>query len=225
MKYRADIDGLRALAVLLVIFNHYGFGLSGGYVGVDVFFVISGFVITIGIYPRIKANNFTYSQFWYARIRRLMPALFLVLFISSLIFSIILVPSDLLLFSKNLLAANFSLSNFYIWSEYGGYFSGNAQEAPLLHTWSLAVEEQFYILWPICLVLLCKLFSGPRLLLVLICSTVAFIFVSQYGVERTIAAAYYLLPTRVFELLLGCSVAIYLSEFKHPKQKETNLKI
>lgn len=211
MHYRTDIDGLRALAVLLVIINHFGFGFEGGFIGVDVFFVISGFVITLGIYPQILAKNFRYNNFWYKRIRRLMPVLFAVLATSLIVFTLILTPHDMALFLKSVIAVNFSLSNIYLWREYGGYFEGSSQLAPMLHTWSLSVEEQFYFFWPITLVLLHKWLPSKWLMATLFLGFIISIYISQLGALKTISAAYYLMPTRFFELLCGAMLAILLT--------------
>ena len=213
MKYRPDIDGLRALAVLLVFLDHFKFGFSGGFVGVDVFFVISGFVITLSIYPKIKQGKFKYSDFWYRRIRRLLPVLSTVLLTSILVFAFILLPSDLTLFLKNIVAVVFSVSNIFIWREYGGYFSANAQEAPMLHTWSLAVEEQYYLFWPLFLLILCRLIRNPKkLLTTCLILFLGSTYLSQFLVTKTIGAAYYLLPSRFFEVLCGSWIAILFSE-------------
>lgn len=163
MNYRSDIDGLRALAVGLVILNHVGFSFfSGGYIGVDVFFVISGFLITAIIYPKIVENNFKFSWFLSRRIKRLMPVLLFVTFITMLVFSLILLPQDLVKYYRSVIWVLLYGANFFFWREYGGYFDGGSQEAPLLHTWSLAVEEQYYLLWPVMLVFAIKFLGIKR---------------------------------------------------------------
>ena len=143
--YRSYIDGLRALAVLPVVFFHAGFPLfRGGYVGVDVFFVISGFLITSIIIKEKNNDNFSLFKFYLRRIRRIIPALFLVT-LFTLPFSIYLMsPQDLDVFSKSIFSVIFFISNFFFWNQ-GGYFGAEAELQPLLHTWSLGVEEQFYI--------------------------------------------------------------------------------
>ncbi|NOT84620.1 MAG: acyltransferase, partial [Methylococcaceae bacterium] len=214
LNYRSDLDGLRAMAVLIVIFNHFKICLSGGFVGVDVFFVISGFVITLGMYPNIINNQFKFGHFWIRRIKRLMPALFLVLFSSTLVFSFLLTPLDLKLALENVIAINFSVSNFYLWTKYGGYFSDNAQEAPFLHTWSLAVEEQYYIVWPFILIFILKTFKKNQLSIVLLLAFLFSLYISQKGVEKSIAGAYFLMPTRFFELLSGSWIAILFNQHK-----------
>ena len=209
MNYRHDIDGLRSLAVLLVILNHAGFSfLPGGFIGVDVFFVISGFLITGIISTSISNKSFSFSDFLARRIKRLMPMLFVVVFVSTVIFSFILLPQDLSKYYRSILWVIFYGGNFFFWREHGGYFNGDSQEAPLLHTWSLAVEEQFYLIWPLILFLLLK-YSGKKLTVIVVgLGCIAATVVSQWGTETTIGAAYYLLPTRFFELMAGAWLAL-----------------
>ncbi|MEY8252470.1 MAG: acyltransferase family protein, partial [Colwellia sp.] len=207
--YRADIDGLRAVAVLLVVIYHSGFSfIPGGYIGVDVFFVISGFLITGILSKEILSGSFTYSAFYKRRIRRLMPALFAVILVTSIVSVFILLPNDLLAYGRSVISVLLSLSNVYFWRENGGYFDGNVQEVPLLHTWSLSVEEQFYLLWPLMLMLVGKFLNTRRFILFLVAITVVGVFFSQWVSEITFGAAYYLLPTRAFELLIGSILAL-----------------
>lgn len=153
LGYRPDIDGLRAIAVLLVLMFHLGLGVPGGYIGVDVFFVISGFLITGIIKREIEQGKFTFAGFYARRARRILPALLAVLMFSSIAALFILLPSELERYAKSVVATLLSVSNFWFWSQ-GGYFGAASEMAPLLHTWTLAVEEQFYVLLPIALVLL-----------------------------------------------------------------------
>ena len=149
--FRSDIDGMRAIAVLSVVLFHMGFkGTPGGYVGVDVFFVLSGFLITQDVINRIDAKNFSIFEFYLRRIRRIFPALFAVLLFSTVAAYFILIPTEFVRYGKSLIGAATSLSNivFYRWD---GYFGAASEETPLLHTWSLGVEEQFYVFWPIIL--------------------------------------------------------------------------
>lgn len=219
MNYRHDIDGLRTIAVGLVILNHAGFTFfSGGFVGVDVFFVISGFLITAIIYPQITENKFEITTFLSRRIKRLMPVLLFVIAVTALVFSFIMLPEDLMRFYRSIVWVVLYGANFFFWIAHGGYFDGGSQEAPLLHTWSLAVEEQYYLLWPIMLILAVKWF-GARItaILSLVLFVAATIF-SQWGTEVTLGAAYYLLPTRFFELLLGSCLAIFWNKLPKPSQ-------
>ena len=149
MKYRKEIDGLRAVAVLPVILFHGGFSVfSGGYIGVDIFFVISGYLITSIILDEKTNNIFSIISFYERRARRILPALSIVLFFTT-IAAFILMPANLLTsYSKSLFSvATFSSNVFFFLTS--GYFSTAADEKPLLHTWSLAVEEQYYIFFPI----------------------------------------------------------------------------
>jgi len=210
LEYRRDIDGLRAVAVVLVIFNHIGFSFfSGGYVGVDVFFVLSGFLITAIIYPMIKENTFSITWFLSRRIKRLMPVLLFVIFITMLVFTFILLPQDLIKFYRSIIWVVLYVANFFFWIEHGGYFDGGSQEAPLLHTWSLAVEEQYYMVWPLMLLFSVRLLGAKVTAYLSIVLFIAATLFSQWGTEVTLGAAYYLLPTRFFELLLGSCLAIF----------------
>jgi len=209
LKYRSDIDGLRTIAVVLVILNHIGLGLfSGGFVGVDVFFVISGFLITAIIYPLIAIKEFSFKWFIARRIKRLMPVLFFVLFVSLVFYSSFMLPKDLLQFYQSILWIIFYGGNFFFWREYGGYFDGGSSEVPLLHTWSLAIEEQYYFIWPIILIVALKFIHKRHMLMFSVALCLITIYLSELGTEITIGAAYYLLPTRFFELLVGSCLAI-----------------
>ena len=147
--YKPHIDGLRALAVLPVIFFHAGFEIfQGGFIGVDIFFVISGYLITNIILKDLKKNTFKISNFYIRRARRILPALFLVT-LSSLIISIFLMSEEeIKFFSRQAISVVLFISNFFFWNN-TGYFNPNSELQPLLHTWSLGVEEQFYIFFPL----------------------------------------------------------------------------
>ena len=221
MKYRAEIDGLRALAVLPVILFHAGFEwFSGGYVGVDVFFVISGYLITSIIISEMVEKKFSIINFYERRARRILPALFFVMAISLPFAWLWLSPSDLKDFGQSLIAVSTFSSNILFWSE-SGYFDTAAELKPLLHTWSLAVEEQYYILFPIFLMLTWPL--GIKWILILL-SIVFFISlgVAQWGAYNSPSAAFFLLPTRGWELLIGVFAAIYLKNNTHFKSNSLN---
>ena len=157
MKYRSDIDGLRALAVLPVILYHAGFDwFSGGFVGVDVFFVISGYLIATIIISEIAEENFSLIDFYERRSRRILPALFFVMFVCLPFSWLWLTPSDLKDFGESLIFVSTFSSNFFFWLE-SGYFNSSVELKPLIHTWSLAVEEQYYILFPVFLMLTWRL--------------------------------------------------------------------
>ena len=153
MHYRKDIDGLRTLAVLPVILFHGGFEwLSGGYIGVDIFFVISGYLITLIILKEKQAGNFSLINFYERRARRILPALFFVLFACLPFAWLWLLPHQLKELGESLLAVTTFSSNILFWQQ-SGYFAAEAELIPLLHTWSLAVEEQFYLLFPLVIIL------------------------------------------------------------------------
>ena len=155
LTYRADIDGLRALAVLAVMLFHARLGCPGGYVGVDIFFVISGFLITSLISKEINADKFSLLTFWERRVRRIYPALFVVVISVIALGCFLFLPSDLGLIGQSVLAQAVLISNVFFWRNMN-YFSSTNDSLPLLHTWSLAVEEQFYILFPLLLLFLAR---------------------------------------------------------------------
>ena len=153
-KYRPEIDGLRAMAVMSVIFFHTGLTvMPGGYVGVDVFFVISGFLITNIIHTELIEERFSLVTFYERRIRRIFPAFFVVVFASSLAAWFMLTPGELKDYSQSVLASTVFLSNLYFFLK-TDYFATNSEELPLLHTWSLSLEERFYAFFPVLLILL-----------------------------------------------------------------------
>ncbi|XOV81462.1 MAG: acyltransferase family protein [bacterium] len=205
--YRKDIDGLRAVAVLPVVFYHAGFAtFSGGYVGVDVFFVISGFLITSIIFRDIQAQQFSYRQFYARRVRRLFPALFSVVLASCVAAHFLLLPEELRDFGQSVFSIVLFASNFLFWSE-AGYFAAAAELKPLLHTWSLAIEEQYYLLFPVFLLAIQQLRNPPYLLCVWALLLLSF-GVSLWSVSAAPDAAFYLLPSRMWELLLGSVLAM-----------------
>lgn len=206
-NYRADIDGLRAIAVLAVIGFHAGFqGFSGGFVGVDIFFVISGFLIT-GIILREKAaNRFSLIDFYQRRIRRIFPALFAMLAICTPIAWWLLLPHERVDYAQSLLAVAVFGANFYFWQT-SDYFATDAELIPLLHTWTLAVEEQYYLLFPLLLLFLWR-FNKVIILNVLIFLLVISLLFSDWGWRTFPDANFYLLPFRAWELLAGALAAI-----------------
>ncbi|BBP58569.1 acyltransferase family protein [Pseudomonas sp. St316] len=209
-QYRPDIDGLRAVAVIAVFIHHLNASLlPGGFVGVDIFFVISGFLITSQVFAEIRQNTFSLKRFYQRRINRIVPALTTVLLASVVAGAFILSPVDLIRLNISALFSLLGVSNFYIWVKYGNYFAADASEAPLLHTWSLGIEEQFYVIWPLLILALYRLL--PRYLLpVLGAGIVAAVGFSEYATNVFATASYYLLPTRFFELMLGGALGIYL---------------
>jgi len=207
LRYRPDVDGLRAVAVLAVIFYHYGFWqVPGGFVGVDIFFVISGFLITGIIHREMADGRFTIRHFYERRVRRIFPALFAMLTAASVAAWFLLFPVDFEAYAKSLVATAFFAANFEFWREVG-YFDLAASLKPLLHLWSIAVEEQFYLLFPAVL-LLTGTSSRPRLVTVIGVLLVASFAFSVWEVGHSAATAFYLLPSRMWELMLGAIVAI-----------------
>ena len=217
MQYRPEIDGLRALAVIPVILFHAGFDFfSGGFIGVDIFFVISGYLITsIIISEKEKKGFFSLINFYERRARRILPALFLVMAASIPFAYLLFVPPDMKDFSQSLFATATFLSNFLFFSE-SGYFDTATELKPLLHTWSLAVEEQYYILFPLILLSTWKL---KRKWVVVILAIVALssLLLAQWTSDIAPKAAFYLLPTRFWELLIGSFIAFYFSTKKSIK--------
>jgi peptidoglycan/LPS O-acetylase OafA/YrhL len=211
MDYRREIDGLRALAVLSVILFHAGFEtFSGGFVGVDIFFVISGYLITTIILAELEQGKFSIANFYERRARRILPALFLVMLLCIPFAWVLLAPADLNSFAKSLVAVSLFASNAFFW-RYGGYFETAAELKPLLHTWSLAVEEQYYFLFPLFLMLFWRL--GKRFIFISLGLVfIASIAIAQWGVYAQPTAAFFLLPARGWELLIGAFAAFYLAQ-------------
>lgn len=207
MKYRADIDGLRALAVLpIVLFHARVPGLPGGYVGVDIFFVISGYLITKIIFSEIQERKFSVIEFYDRRIRRIFPAFFAMMIFVSVVSYFVLVPYDLRMLGKSILGAMFFASNIVFYSE-AGYFSSSSDLKPLLHTWSLGVEEQFYVFFPILICLSMKVgrvASKALLWAVFVASFIACLVLTA----KLPAFAFFMLPTRAWELLAGGLLAV-----------------
>ena len=221
INYRAEIDGLRALAVLPVIFFHAGFEwFSGGFVGVDVFFVISGYLITTIIISEIAEGKFSIVNFYERRARRILPALFFVMLVCLPFAWFWLKPGDLINFGQSLIAVSIFSSNILFWLE-GGYFANAAELNPLLHTWSLAVEEQYYILFPVFLLFTWRL--GIKWVLTLL--AIVFVIslgVAHWGAFNKPSPNFYLLPTRGWELLLGVFAAFYLKYNSYFKSHNIN---
>lgn len=218
MKYKAEIDGLRAIAIIPVILFHAGFTLfSGGYIGVDIFFVISGYLITSIIISDLSAHTFSFSNFYERRARRIFPALFFVIFATIPFAWLWLLPEDLKNFSKSLYFVAAFSSNILFWKT-SGYFDGDAELKPLLHTWSLGVEEQYYLLFPALMLLLwClqKKIIGLAIALLLMSS----LYFANLKISENPMSAFYFLPYRAWELLIGALIANY--EFSN-KRKISN---
>jgi peptidoglycan/LPS O-acetylase OafA/YrhL len=206
LKYRADIDGLRAVAVLSVLAFHMGLsGFSGGFVGVDVFFVISGYLISAIVFSEIAEGTYSIASFYERRIRRIFPALFAMLLAFTVCALIYIFPFEMVRYAKSLLAAAASVSNFYFWQQ-SGYFDTPTSN-PLLHTWSLAVEEQFYLFFPLYLWAVRRFFP-KRLRLSVAVLFFASLVASAILVHVSPTAAFYAPYTRAWELLLGTLLAL-----------------
>lgn len=209
MQYRREIDGLRALAVLPVLLFHAGFqAFGGGYIGVDIFFVISGYLITTIILAELQTGNFSIIKFYERRARRILPALFLVMLACLPFAWAWMSPMGLQEFSKSVVAVSLFLSNILFWKE-AGYFATANELKPLLHTWSLAVEEQYYVLFPIFLILVWR-FGQRWIISILVVAALASLALSEWALTRYTSASFYLLPTRGWELLIGALAAFYL---------------
>lgn len=228
MKYRPDIDGLRAVAVLPVLLFHAGSPwVSGGYAGVDIFFVISGFLITSLILPDIAAGTFSLKQFYERRVRRIFPLLFFVISLALLTAFWLMVPGQLEEYAKSALAALFSVSNIFFWKQ-DSYFAESADLKPLLHTWSLGIEEQYYVIFPLLLLLIWRYRRSDHLLPIVAGVAAYSFFLANWGgvfdsdMRETVTAfpvtltpeyGYYHLATRAWELLCGSLAAIILWQY------------
>lgn len=210
MKYRKEIDGLRALAVLPVILFHAGFTyFSGGFVGVDIFFVISGYLITTIIVNEMKKGSFSLLNFYERRLRRILPALFFVMLCTLPFAWYWMLPTTLKDYSKSLIAVPLFASNV-LFSLTGGYFDTVSELKPLLHTWSLAVEEQYYLLFPIFLILAWRL-GMKWIISIILIVTIVSLLTAQWGSAKYSDFAFYLLPTRGFEILIGSLISIFMN--------------
>lgn len=206
LPYRPEIDGLRAVAVLPVLLFHAGLGCPGGYIGVDVFFVISGYLIGSLILRECEAGEFCFVRFWVRRIRRLFPALAVTLGATALAAWFLFIPAHLEETGAALVAQPLLVANVLFWSQ-SGYFETASHYQPLLHTWSLAVEEQFYLLLPLLLVPLLKRGRRPAVIAtwLFIAGSLAW---SLHATARFPSAAFFLLPSRIWELDLGLALAL-----------------
>ena len=216
LNYRPDIDGLRAIAVLAVILFHAKVpGFSGGYVGVDVFFVISGYLITSLISVQQDKCKFTLLWFYERRIRRIFPALFVVMFATAVIGWLVMLPNDFKSLGGSIFATSIFCSNILFWWR-SGYFDTPAELQPLLHTWSLAVEEQFYLAFPLLMMLLNK---TKKVRVITFLGSFSFLSAAILVFYSPISA-FYLFPFRAWELLLGSILALG----PVPLRDHTNLK-
>jgi peptidoglycan/LPS O-acetylase OafA/YrhL len=208
IEYRRDIDGLRALAILAVVaFHFFPSSLSGGFVGVDIFFVISGYLISSIIFTDLKKDSFSFIDFYVKRIRRIFPSLLIILLFTMIAGWLLLYPSEFNALGNHLHYASMFLINYALYKE-AGYFAVISDYKPLLHIWSLSVEEQFYIFFPICIFIIFK-FRRYMLHAIILGILVSFLLNVIY-VLRLAPAAFYSLPTRAWEMLAGSLLAYYV---------------
>ena len=207
MQYRPDIDGLRAVAVSSVVLGHAHVpGFAGGYVGVDVFFVISGVLITRLIVDDLDRGTFSFADFYERRVRRILPALIVMLAVTMAMGWFLLMPDEYRSLGRNTIAVLLFVSNFAFWRDVG-YFAPAASEMPLLHTWSLAVEEQFYLVFPVLLLVLARTWPKQRMLVIAGLAVASFT-AAEVCLQVYPRAAFYVSPMRMWELLAGSLLAL-----------------
>ena len=217
--YKPEIDGLRALAVIGVIFYHSEL-LPGGFLGVDIFFVISGYLITSIIYKEyLNEKKFSFTNFYQKRIRRLLPALFFVILISSIVAYNFLLPSFFKEYVYSIIFSFFFSSNIYFHYEGQSYGANILSIKPFLHTWSLAIEEQFYLIFPLFFIIIAKFYFKNISLIIILVALISIIFSISIGNSHP-SFNFYMLPSRAWELLAGSVLAIL-----HAKKKEFIKKI
>ncbi|WP_165793332.1 acyltransferase family protein [Yoonia maritima] len=215
MQYRHDIDGLRALAVLLIIFFHAELAsVPGGFIGVDVFFVISGYLITALIQREIAGGRFSYAAFYIRRVRRLAPAMLCTLTATLVAGWFILPPAMYKEAAQSALTTVMSVSNIFFWWD-TGYFSSEAYSKPLLHTWSLGVEEQFYLLWPAAFILCLRTFSRNGLIGALLIMSASSLLAAQMTLGASPSASFFLTPFRIYEFSAGALLAFCGAQARH----------
>lgn len=216
MRYRPEIDGLRALAVVPVILFHAGFELfSGGFVGVDVFFVISGYLITTILIEDIENGRFSLLNFYERRARRILPALYFLLLMVAVLSTLLMSPQQLKEFGQSLIATVTFLSNMYFLVR-ADYWAQSSEFLPLLHTWSLAVEEQYYLVFPIFLFLAWR-YSKSKIFWMIFCFSILSLLLSEWGSRSYPLVNFYVLLTRAWELLAG-SMAAFIVQRKGVKE-------
>ena len=212
--YRPEIDGLRAVSVISVLIYHLEISINhqifpGGFLGVDIFFVISGYLITTIILMDLKTKTFSFSNFIKRRIRRILPILFLIILLTTIAAWFVLLPSSFVNFSKSTIYTVFFNSNFFFWHDvFLKYSHEQAQLYPLLHTWSLAIEEQYYLIFPLVLFFLIK-YLKKFTLLILVLTAIISLTLTQIFIFKYPSFVFYMLPFRIWEILVG-SICAYL---------------
>ena len=215
MQFRSDINGLRAIAVIAVVLFHFNSSwLSGGFAGVDVFFVISGFLMTGIIFRGLEQECFSISKFYAARAKRIVPALSVLVIVCLVIGYAVLSPVEYLELNKHAVGSISFISNFIYWTE-AGYFDSASGSKWLLHTWSLSVEWQFYILYPIVLVCLKRFMTLNQIKMFILTGAFLGFLLSVYSTTRWPSLSYYLLPTRAWEMMFGGLAYIYPLSFSN----------
>jgi peptidoglycan/LPS O-acetylase OafA/YrhL len=209
MKYRPEIDGLRAIAILLVLFFHAGLNLfPAGFIGVDIFFVISGFLITTTIHDALQNNQFSLLDFYSRRLWRMQPIVICLLVFSTILTLVYYLPDDFVQYAKSARKTSLFISNVFFGNVTSDYFAPNSKQLPLLHTWSLSIEWQCYLILPFVIYLLQRFFAKETTIKVLYLSTLIFFILSLYLSHDYPAKTYYLFGSRVFEFLIGSCIAI-----------------
>lgn len=213
-QFRYDINGLRAYAVILVVLFHFQvFGFSAGFIGVDIFFVISGYLMTKIIIDQIMQEKFSIWKFYLARGIRILPALLLLTFMIALVGWFLLIPEEYKNYGKHAASSITFLSNFVYWRESSDYFSAAAHDKILLHTWSLSVEWQFYIILPIILLIIGKIKRNRNILNLAVLFGFIISLILSYKVSQfSPTTAFYMIPTRAWEMLAGGLVYAYFSK-------------
>lgn len=213
LKYRQDIDGLRGIAILsVVLFHVFPDYIGGGFIGVDIFFVISGFLISSIIFLNLENKTFSFIEFYKRRIKRIFPTLILILIVCLCFGWISLFSEEYRQLGKHIAAGSFFISNFIYWNE-SGYFDNLAETKPLLHLWSLAVEEQFYIIWPLLLYIAYKF--KFNLFIVSLLFFIGSFFFNIIGLNSDVVASFYLPHTRFWELLSGSILSYFTIYYKN----------
>ncbi|RVU85969.1 acyltransferase [Leucothrix sargassi] len=211
MQYRAEIDGLRALAVVPVVLFHAGVaGFSGGFVGVDIFFVISGYLITSIILNEQQKSSFTLASFYERRARRILPALMFVVLASVLAAWYLLLPTELVDYGKSLMSVGVFASNILFWQQ-SDYFAATSDFIPLLHTWSLAVEEQFYLVFPLFMMATIAWLARSRVWVLAALAVLSLLY-CEWAWRHAPEANFFLAPSRAWELIAGVLCAFYLQK-------------
>lgn len=218
-NFRYDINGLRAYAVILVVLFHFGiFGFSAGFIGVDIFFVISGFLMTNIVVKSLERGDFSLLNFYLARGIRIVPALFVVSTIVLILGWFFLLPTDYKALAKHTLSSINFFSNIVYWRE-SGYFDTDSHNKALLHTWSLSVEWQFYLVFPIIVALIYKIKKSRKFLLFfIILGTILSFILSIIITAKNPSAGFFLLPTRAWEMLIG-GLILFIPKEKVPYKK------